>query len=93
MAKAKTKKKSALYRMQQIGLEGGICPRCNHPTFTLTVDHIVPVSILSVLDDTGEAIYEDEENMELICHPCNKFKGHNLDKKNPLTKKILLKYL
>lgn len=87
------KKNSKLSEWQNKARQGGKCAACKKVVKNLTVDHIVPVTIVRNLDLTGEAIYEDEENFELICSPCNSLKGHNLDRKNPKTKRLLEKYL
>lgn len=88
----KIKHRSKLFAWQENGREGGVCQRCTHHVATLTVDHIIPVSILLPIDRTGELVYEDEENFEFLCRACNGFKGNNLDIFNPKTKTLLLKY-
>lgn len=87
------KKNSKLSEWQKKAKQGGTCEECKRTVTLLTVDHIVPVAILTNIDDTGIAIYEDEQNFQLLCYPCNSLKSHNLDKKNPKTKKIINKYL
>lgn len=87
------KYKSKLSEWQTKCKEGGICESCKQHKPYLTVDHIIPVSILKVLDDTGEAMFEDTDNFQFICNPCNRFKGGNLDKKHPKTRELLIKYL
>lgn len=87
------KNKTKLSEWQIKAKLGGECSICKKTVKKLTVDHIIPVTIVRNIDLTGEAIYEDEENFELICSPCNSLKSHNLDRKNPKTKKILEKYL
>lgn len=86
-------KKTKLYEWQLMGQAGGYCAHCNQSHTRLTVDHIVPVAILCLLDETGRAAYEDEANFQLLCHVCNQFKANRLDKRNPKTREILLKYL
>lgn len=87
--KAKTK----LWEWQKKAKEGGVCNFCKKETSYLTVDHIVPTFIIEMLDDTGQAVYEDERNFQLLCPPCNRFKGNRIDKRNPLTREILLELL
>lgn len=87
------KHNTKLYEWQKVAKNGGICEKCGIETSYLTIDHIVPVSILEMLDETGLAIYEDEQNFEFLCSPCNKFKGNKIDKRNKKTKIILEKYL
>jgi 5-methylcytosine-specific restriction endonuclease McrA len=90
---AKGNRYTKLFEWQKRGQAGGLCSKCNRLVSVLTVDHIVPVSILDMLDDTGEMKLELEKNFQLICYPCNRFKGCRLDKTNPLTKELLLELL
>lgn len=89
----KIKKKTKLYEWQKLAASGGKCAKCGLHKGVLTVDHIIPVAILQTLDDSGMAMYEDEDNFQLLCHPCNQFKGTQLDKTNHKTKELLLKYI
>ena len=89
----KFKQKTKLAEWQKLAQQGGVCNICKLKKEQLTVDHIVPVAILAVIDETGEARYEDELNFQLVCHPCNAFKAGRLDKTNPKTKELLIKYL
>ena len=85
------KHKSKLWEWQKRAKDGGQCNMCDKHTDYLTVDHIVPAFIIEMLDETGVAIYEDERNFQFLCMPCNKFKGNKIDKRNSLTKTILIK--
>lgn len=89
----KPKKKSKYAELRKIACKGGICAMCGETKCPLTVDHIVPVQILNMLDETGDMQHNYEYNFQLLCIPCNTFKGNNLDMKNPKTKEILLKLL
>lgn len=89
----KEKKKSKLYEWQTRAKKGGICSTCNKNVDTLSVDHIIPISLLDLLDLSRIAKYEDEENFQLMCAPCNHFKGHRIDIKNPKTAQLLYKYI
>lgn len=82
-----------LKEWQERAALGGVCGKCQRQVGYLTVDHIVPVAFLEQFDDTGLAKYEDEENFMLLCRPCNSFKSFRFDRSNPVTKKIILKYL
>ena len=88
MRKTKTK----LWEWQQKANDGGICVKCGCKVSKLSVDHIIPVTIVEVLDNTGLAVYDDEDNFQLMCYPCNKMKQNRLDKTNPKTIPLLKKY-
>jgi len=90
LKKMKPKKKTKYYEWQQKALQGGVCSTCNRRFDVLTVDHIIPQSIVQVIDP--EAVYEDEENFMLVCAACNRFKAGRIDIKNPKTKELLIKY-
>jgi 5-methylcytosine-specific restriction endonuclease McrA len=77
------------WRNEKCGI--GICQKCGKEK-DLTVDHIVPQNILESLGLKNE-IYNDEENFELTCFACNKFKGGRLDLANPKTIPLLKKYI
>ena len=103
---AKTKKHSALYRWQQRAKNpgpGDRCAKCGQ-THHLTVDHIVPVSWIEQfipLPDPRSLPYEPgnhpaqewEENFELLCLYCNRFKGNSIDPRNPKVYEILEKLI
>lgn len=84
------KNRSKLSEWQDRAKRGGTCQKCKLHSDYLTIDHIVPVSILDMLDETGEAKYENESNFQFLCRPCNALKGCRLDKRNPITKQILI---
>lgn len=89
----KTRRQQNLYKWQEVARQGGKCCKCGEYHKTLSVDHIVPIAILDMLDETGEAVFEWEDNFQLMCPPCNKFKANRLDKTNPKTREILIKLL
>jgi len=89
----KAGKKTKLGLWQKRAREGGVCEECKTWVKHLTVDHVIPISIVLALDKTGSLIYEDEENFRLICPVCNHFKANKLDIKNPKTKPLLIKYI
>ncbi len=85
--------KTALARWQEENKGKELkCERCNRWT-RITVDHIIPVNILSCLDGGYELSVNDEENFQLLCEPCNRMKSGNLDITNPRTAKLLVKYM
>lgn len=69
---------------------GGDCSMCCRYVYLLTVDHIVPTSIIDCLDDSGFMKYNYEYNFQFLCKPCNNLKANKLDKSNPKTKNVLL---
>lgn len=81
--------KTKLWEWQRKALEGGICEKCSKLSTPLTVDHIIPISILDMIDETGNAKYEWEDNFQLVCRICNIFKANRLDKRNPKTMRLL----
>ena len=85
--------KSEIYALRAKFLEEGTeCGKCGRKE-NLTVDHIVPVSLLEQL-----GIYIDQdpnecENWQILCFPCNQYKKGRLDFTHPKTKPLLLKYI
>ena len=68
-----------------------ICVKCGR-TENLTLDHIIPIELTKSFGiDLTKTYWEDD--YQLMCGICNKFKGHNLDFANPKTKQLLLKLL
>lgn len=65
---------------------GKACARCGKFAL-LTVDHIIPRSLLSkfLSLDWGDK----EQNLQVLCEPCNKIKGGDLDYTNPKTIPLL----
>lgn len=59
---------------------------------SMTIDHIIPDSLL-VMFGIDTDLEWDEENIQIMCRPCNSFKANRLDFKNPKTKPLLLKYI
>lgn len=72
--------------------DGAWCKRC-HKQDRLTLDHIVPISIVVMFGLARIETYGDIENLQVLCRGCNTFKGNRLDFANPKTKELLLKYL
>jgi 5-methylcytosine-specific restriction endonuclease McrA len=68
-----------------------ICPKCLRVK-EVTVDHIIPVHLLEQLGLEDET-KNDEDNFELTCYTCNKFKGARIDLSNPKTVPLLKKYI
>lgn len=76
--------------------EGGICNKCGD-TRVLTVDHVVPVNLITQLLLPEEAPQFDganfEEDFQVLCVYCNYRKAGRLDPKNPKTYRIMRKLL
>lgn len=73
--------------------DGAECKRCQ-TTKSLTLDHIIPVSLLrQLLGMDVHNKYDDLENIEILCRRCNMFKQNQIDMTNPKTKPLLQKYL
>jgi len=69
----------------------GKCSRCGS-TRDLTVDHIIPSSILQSFGiDTAKVLID--ENFDLLCLRCNMFKANRLDFANPKTKPLLIRFI
>ena len=89
----KSKKKTKLYEWQQKAKNGdGACGKCKR-TDHLTVDHIIPISLIMLLGIDKEDHFNDEENFQFLCRWCNTLKGNNLDHLNPKTIPLLKQYV
>lgn len=86
-----TKYQEWLARTQSLG--PAVCEDCQREVMRLTVDHIIPLSILERLDEGHDIAWNDEENFRLICGPCNSFKSGYIDITNPKTAHLLVKYM
>lgn len=64
-----------------------VCLKCGRNLY-LTVDHIIPVHMLTSLN-LEEEIYQWEDNFQVLCYACNKFKSGTLDISNPKTLRLL----
>lgn len=81
--------KTKLWQWQMKCKNGGICEKCLQHSNNLTVDHIIPIWIVDMLDEVGNAKYEWEDNFQFLCRICNTYKANRLDKRNPKTMKLL----
>ena len=89
----KKKKATKLYELQEACKKGLVsCRKCGGTRFP-TVDHIVPVNILQQFaltqEDIYELLYNDSDNMEILCAYCNTEKGAKVDLRNPVTYMVL----
>lgn len=87
----KGKPQSPLYKLQNRENKLGKCRTCGKYA-ELTVDHIFPQSLL-VQWGLTEYTYNDGENLELICRPCNVLKQGRFDFHNPKTIPLIEKYI
>mgnify|MGYP001568265223 FL=1 len=88
------KKKTKLWEWQVAIQEGGvICVKCGAMNRPMTIDHIVPIFFIDSFDLTGTAKYEDEDNFQILCRPCNILKAGRFDLTNRKTIPIIKKYL
>ena len=72
---------------------GVTCQKCGLGNEAiLTVDHIVPRSIIDLFGLFADTMF-DEENLQVYCKRCNHFKASRLDFTNQKTKQLLLKYI
>lgn len=89
----KSKKGTVLRKLQNNVNEGGYqCEKCGRKDH-LTVDHIIPVHILTALYIEPEYFNDDGDNLGVLCRWCNKLKGAQLDHLDPRTPKLLVKYV
>ena len=89
----KGKKHTALHHWQQKVKDGdNQCAKCKRKDH-LTVDHIIPTSILQVLNLPSDPAREDEDNFQILCRWCNTLKANQLDHLNPKTVPLLKKYV
>ena len=65
----------------------GKCEKCGR-TYYLTVDHIIPTHFLMSLNLIDET-HNWEDNFEIICGACNKFKASMFDVSHPKTFDLL----
>jgi 5-methylcytosine-specific restriction endonuclease McrA len=82
----------ALKLEELLNRDGKKCYRCGREEW-LTIDHIVPVSILRDMGVEERETYADSENLRILCKPCNSFKANRLDFADPRTKRVLMRAL
>lgn len=82
----------ALKLEELINRDGKVCRRCGGDRW-LTLDHIVPMSLLRDMGVTEAETYTNSDNFQLLCKMCNGFKANRLDFSDPRTKKVLMYYL
>ena len=85
----KKKNYTKLKEWQDFSQKGGKCEKCKREVKQLTVDHIIPVSILLRFDEGKELSYEWADNYQMLCRPCNTMKGQGLDITEKKTAKLL----
>ena len=87
-----TTKLIALTLEKLLNRDGKKCYKCGREEW-LTIDHIVPVSILRDMGVSELETYDDEENLRILCKMCNGFKANRLDFSDPRTKRVLMRVL
>ncbi len=70
-----------------IAEHGKKCQMCNAKE-DLTIDHIIPMHILTNFGITRKETYESTYLLQLLCKRCNQLKTDRIDWKNPKSKKI-----
>ena len=85
----KSPKNAKLFEWQK--KKYGICGKCGKEK-ELSVEHIIPVSLLEQLGLKDE-ILNDEENFAYYCFACNRFKCSRIDMSHPKTVYLLKKYI
>lgn len=75
-----------------INRDGKHCRRCNREDW-LTIDHVVPVSLIRDMGVSEMESYTDAENLQILCKICNGFKANRLDFSDPRTKSVLMRLL
>ena len=71
--------------------KGGVCAKCGRPDM-LSLDHIVPDSLLKQFGiDIKRTFWA--ENIQILCRPCNSFKGNQLDFSVKSTTSLLKKLI
>ena len=71
--------------------EGKPCERCGR-VLPLTIDHIVPQYLLLQMGIDIKRLL-DEDNIQLLCRPCNQYKDARLDMADKRTIPLLKKYI
>lgn len=91
--KTKYKKRTKLYEWQQkVKNEKCECAKCGRKDH-LTVDHIIPTSLLGIMNLPSDPAHEDSDNFQILCRWCNTLKANQLDHLNPKTVPLLNKYV
>lgn len=85
--------KTKYYQWQLLAQKGGECGMCHQHAATLTVDHIIPMWFLTGVGFLNDIIWNDEENFQLVCRPCNILKGGRFYLRNPKTLPLMRKYM
>lgn len=89
----KKKKTTKLWEWQLRCQSGTEKCKCGE-TRNLTVDHIVPAFFLEQFSlDKEFALYNMEDNFEILCRYCNQMKANRIDVRNPKTYQIMAKVL
>ena len=85
--------KKNLHALEQAWLRdnSNVCIKCGRAA-NLSVDHIVPKDLMKQFGiDTDRTFIE--ENLQVLCRPCNHYKSNRLDFAEPKTKELIIKML
>lgn len=67
------------------------CEKCGAKEY-LTADHIVPFWFLQQIGLMPELNF-DADNIQILCRPCNQYKGARIDMLDKRTMPLLIKYI
>ena len=92
MTKNKAKKNTKYREWQEFAkkddIECAVCKRVK----AVTVDHIIPQTFQLQLD-CADGVYEDEENFQYLCSPCNVYKSNRINIADAKSIELLKKYV
>lgn len=89
----KTKIARAQERLKE--RDGAKCAKCGSPN-ELTIDHIIPVSLLAFFGIKVEHTYNLKKhghNLQLLCRACNSLKSNRVDWSDPRSLPIFQSYV
>lgn len=75
--------------------DGAVCRRCGSKN-ELTIDHIIPVSLLEFLGIKKETSYawkKHSANLQLLCRACNSLKSNRVDWSDKRSLHLLQSYI
>ena len=89
----KSKKGQKLAEWHKKAKEAGVkCEKCGE-TRHITVDHIIPSSLLFAMTLSHDLSVDWEDNFRFLCRYCNSEKHSQLDMREPKTYKLMREVL